>query len=74
MDFVDPPPARMALHLSLDRSLLDRARHERINLTRAAEEGVRRALAEVWRAENARAIVAANTWLKAHGTPLKPPV
>ena len=34
----------MVLELTLDTGLVDQARHQRINVARAAEEGLRRAL------------------------------
>jgi antitoxin CcdA len=62
-------------NLSLDPVLLEEARGLNINLSRAAELGLRRevsrAKAEVWRAENAAAIESSNEWVETHGLPLE---
>jgi antitoxin CcdA len=45
-----------------------------VNLSRAAEEGVRHAVAtakaEHWRAENASALRSSNSYVEKHGLPL----
>ena len=66
--------ARKATNLSLDAALLGEARSLGVNLSRAAEEGVARAVRlareEAWRRENAEAIAAANDWVEENGLPL----
>jgi antitoxin CcdA len=65
---------RKPTNLSLDRSLLDEARALDVNLSRAAEEGLRAAVAEAkgaqWLAENQHAIEGSNAYVAAHGLPL----
>ena len=67
-------PARKPTNLSLDPALLNEARALKVNLSRAAEEGVRRAVAEAraeaWKAENAPALQSSNAHVEAHGLPL----
>lgn len=61
-------------NLTLDPSLLTEARSFGINLSEAAEAGLRRAVAEAkaeaWRRENAEALASSNAWTEAHGLPL----
>jgi len=61
-------------NLSLDQSLLAEARGLKINLSRAAEAGVRqeiaRTKAELWKAENAAALESYNRWVEINGLPL----
>ncbi len=62
-------------NLSLDAKLLAEARELKINLSAAAEEGVRRAVssarAEAWKKENAEAIKDYNRWIEENGLPLE---
>jgi antitoxin CcdA len=66
---------RRSTNLSLDSALLSEARALEINLSRAAEEGVRAAVAQAradrWRAENRAAIESSNAHVAAHGLPLE---
>lgn len=66
---------KKATNLTLDSSLIDEARTLDVNLSRAAEEGlrlaVRQAKADRWRAENADAIASSNAWVEQHGLPLE---
>ena len=61
-------------NLSLDKSLLAEAKALKVNLSQAAEAGLRqeiaRAKAEIWRAENSVAIESSNKWVETHGLPL----
>ncbi len=61
-------------NLSLDEALLEEARALNVNLSRAAEVGLRREIAhaksERWKTENAAAIESSNQWAEAHGLPL----
>ena len=61
-------------NLSLDTSLLAEAKGLNVNLSRAAEAGLRQEIAhaksERWKAENADAIDSSNQWFETHGLPL----
>jgi antitoxin CcdA len=69
-----PVIARKAANLSLDAELISEARELDINLSRAAETGIKSAIkAEKerrWREENAAAIKAENEYVAKHGLPL----
>ncbi|MEN3146417.1 type II toxin-antitoxin system CcdA family antitoxin [Neorhizobium sp. IRAMC:178] len=69
-----PSAVRRPANLSLDSGLLSEARELNINISRAAEEGVARAVRaekeRLWRIENAEAIKAANEYVEKHGLPL----
>lgn len=68
------PPVRKPANLSLDSALVSQARDLNINLSRAAEEGIERAVKSererLWRIENAEAIAASNKYVEEHGLPL----
>ena len=53
---------------------MSEARGLGVNLSQAAEAGlraaVREAREEAWRKQNAEAIAASNAWVEAHGVPL----
>jgi len=65
---------KKATNLTLDSSLIKEARALDVNLSRAAEEGlreaVRQARADRWRVENAEALASSNSWVEQHGLPL----
>lgn len=65
---------RKATNLSFDTELLHEARALGVNVSRAAEEGLRAAVriarAEAWKAENAEALASSNAWVEANGLPL----
>jgi len=65
---------RMPTNLSLDASLLTEAKTLKLNLSRAAEDGLRMAVcvakAQQWKAENAEAIRSSNVYVEQHGLPL----
>ena len=65
---------RKPTNLSLDAGLLTEAKDLNVNLSRAAEDGVRRAVASAkaaqWRAENAAALQSSNAYVEDHGVPL----
>ena len=65
---------RKSTNLSLDQSLLSDARSLKINLSRAAEDGIRAAVAksleERWKTENREAIEASNRFVENNGLPL----
>lgn len=66
--------ARRPTNLSLDSDLLLRARELKINVSRAAEEGIARAIRaereRLWQIENAKAIADANAFVEGRGLPL----
>lgn len=65
---------KKATNLTLDSSLIEEARALDVNLSRAAEQGLREAVgqarADRWRAENAEALASSNAWVEQHGLPL----
>lgn len=65
---------RKATNLSLDAELLRDARALGLNVSRAAEDGLRAAVrsarAAARRAENAEAIASANAWVEKNDPPL----
>lgn len=65
---------RKPANLTLDAALLDEARGLGLNLSAAAEQGLRAAVAEAkaarWQAENAAALASSNAWVQANGLPL----
>ncbi len=67
--------SRKPTNLSLDLRLLVEAKKLKINLSRAAETGVRlavsRAQSEKWKAENSEALESSNTFATKHGLPLQ---
>ncbi|MEP1588966.1 type II toxin-antitoxin system CcdA family antitoxin [Sulfitobacter sp.] len=66
--------SRKPTNLSLDRHLLDEARSLKVNLSRAAEHGLRAAVAQAksdqWRHENAAALQSSNLYVEENGLPL----
>ncbi len=66
-------PRRKAANLSLDSELVSQARELNVNISRAAEEGIERAIRSererLWRLENAEAIAEANDYVEKHGLP-----
>ena len=70
-----PAASRRAANLSLDADLLIEARAMKINLSRAAEDGIARAVAaeraRVWAKENADVIRSNIDYVEKHGLPLE---
>lgn len=68
------PALRKPTNLTLDPTLLTEARAFGVNLSQAAEAGLRRAVAEAkaeaWQRENATALASSNAWSEAQGLPL----
>ncbi|MCG8512082.1 MAG: type II toxin-antitoxin system CcdA family antitoxin [Rhodospirillales bacterium] len=66
--------AKKPTNLSLDTALLAEAKGLKINLSQAAETGLRQAVAEAktraWKSENAAALESSNRWVETHGLPL----
>lgn len=67
--------SRKPTNLSLDSELLIEAKALKVNLSRAAEEGVRMAVSaaktELWKSENAAALESSNSYVEKHGLPLE---
>ncbi len=67
--------ARKPTNLTLDSKLLSDAKALNVNLSRAAEEGVRAAVIqarkEQWLSENAGALESSNTFIERRGLPLE---
>lgn len=65
---------RKPTNLSLDAALLFEAKALKVNLSRAAEDGVRHAVAAAkaaqWKAQNAAALQSSNAYVDRHGLPL----
>jgi antitoxin CcdA len=70
-----PATTRRATNLSIDSEVLEKARELNINLSRAAEEGVRRAIsreeAKHWAKENAEVVRSWNEYVAKNGLPLR---
>lgn len=66
---------RKPTNLSLDTSLIGEAKALSVNLSQAAEAGVRAAVAkakaERWKAENVEAMDGYNRWVAENGLPLE---
>ncbi|MGV1871077.1 type II toxin-antitoxin system CcdA family antitoxin [Agrobacterium rosae] len=66
--------ARKAANLSVDSVLVEQARELKINISRAAEDGITYAIKSererLWRLENAEAIRLSNNYVEKHGLPL----
>ncbi|MFN3261987.1 MAG: type II toxin-antitoxin system CcdA family antitoxin [Pikeienuella sp.] len=67
---LDRPQRKRAVNLSLDAALVEEAKALGVNLSAAAEAGLREAAREAWRRENAEAIARANEWVEKNGLPL----
>jgi antitoxin CcdA len=69
-----PQSRRKAANLSLDSELVSQARELNVNISRAAEEGIARAIKSererLWLLENAEAIRLENEDVEKHGLPL----
>ncbi|WJH38144.1 type II toxin-antitoxin system CcdA family antitoxin (plasmid) [Aliirhizobium terrae] len=69
-----PSASRKAANLSLDSELLSQARDLDINLSRAAEDGIAKAVKAErerrWLEENSEAIRAYNDYIEKNGLPL----
>ncbi|MGB0903121.1 type II toxin-antitoxin system CcdA family antitoxin, partial [Halocynthiibacter sp.] len=63
--------SRKPTNLSLDSELLIEARELKVNLSRAAEEGVRAAVStaksKLWKSENASALRSSNSYVEKYG-------
>ena len=65
---------RKSTNLTLDAALLTEAKNLKVNLSRAAEKGIRRALQKKreadWKTENKQALASSNNYADEHGPPL----
>ncbi len=68
------PPVRKSVRLRLDGALLSVARNLKIDLSLAAEDGIKQAVKaereRLWRMENAEAIRENNEYVEKNGLPL----
>jgi len=66
--------ARRSTNVSLSAQLLAEARALEVNISRAAEQGLVRAIAErraaLWLEENQAALESSNAYIEQHGLPL----
>jgi antitoxin CcdA len=66
--------ARRATNVSINAQLLAEARTLDVNISRAAEQGLARAIAErraaLWLEENRAALESSNAYVEQHGLPL----
>lgn len=65
---------RRAVNLTLDAEVVEEARALGVNLSKAADEGVARAIGRIkarqWAEENADVIRSTNEYIEKHGLPL----
>jgi antitoxin CcdA len=70
----ESPIRRKPTNLSLEADLVAEARRLGISLSRVAEAGLRRAVAEEaklrWQEENREALLSSNAYVEKHGLPL----
>ncbi len=66
--------SRKPTNLSLNSAVLEEAKKYQINLSQAAEEGLKTAIAkarsEEWKLANKSGIESSNAWVEEHGLPL----
>ena len=62
---------RRPVNVTIDESLVEDAKAQGVNLSNAAEDGVRKALADKWLEDNAEAIKSINEWVEKNGLPLE---
>ena len=69
------PLPKKPTNLSLDQALLQEARDLGVNLSQAAERGLRQAVASAkaaaWKRENQTALESSNAWVENYGLPLE---
>ncbi len=65
---------RKSTNLTLDAALLSEAKDLKVNLSRAAEEGIRYALQKRreadWKRDNKKALASSNSYVEEHDLPL----
>lgn len=66
--------ARKSVNLSIQIELLAEAKALKINVSRAADQGISEAVRKekerLWKIENREAIESSNRWVEEHGLPL----
>lgn len=62
---------KRATNLSLDKELLKDAKALGVNISAAAEQGVRQALRDAWLTENRASMKAWDEWVEKNGLPLE---
>ncbi|WP_281993444.1 type II toxin-antitoxin system CcdA family antitoxin [Sulfitobacter geojensis] len=62
---------KRATNLSLDKELLKDAKALGVNISAAAEQGLRQALRDAWLAENRESMEAWGEWVEKNGLPLE---
>jgi len=70
-DVNKPIRQRRPVNVTMDQQLVEDAKAQGVNLSKAAEDGVRKALAEKWLEDNAEAIKSINEWVDKNGLPLE---
>ena len=67
--------SRKSANLTIDAQLVDEAKALKVNLSRAAQDGIARAIAKEkakqWQEENAEAIQSSNEYVEKYGLPLE---
>lgn len=67
-------PSRKPAHVNLDAQLLERAERLKVDISRASEEGLARAVAQrqasLWLQVNHAALQSSNEFVERHGLPL----
>ena len=67
--------SRKSANLTIDAQLVDEAKALKVNLSRAAQDGIARAIAKEkakqWQEENAEAIRSSNEYVEKYGLPLE---
>ena len=61
---------RKRTNITLDADLIETAREMDVNLSRAAEEGIRHAVREKWAEDNRASLEAWGRWAEEKGLPL----
>ena len=68
------PTLRKPTNISLDTALVEEAKTLGINMSRSAETGIAKAIADektrLWLLENSEAIESSNDYVRKHGLPL----
>jgi antitoxin CcdA len=69
-----PAARRKPTNITLSEELVAEARRLGVNISRAAEDGIRRAVASEaarrWQEENREALLSSNAYVEEHGLPL----
>lgn len=67
-------PVRKPTYVTVDAALLERAEHLKIDISKASEDGLARAVAQrqaaIWLEANRAALQSSNEFVERHGLPL----